>query len=472
MDALPPQKLPSLIRSVGWLLAVLLLPCSAHAEDKPNYACPHLGDKSRQTLSAMTQGRDGWFFRENNLQDPVILESGTREYLTRLHQAFRDKGAELLVLSVPPRALVVSETVLKDQPMQELFDAGIAGEEYGNFVKDMRQTGIPVVALLEDAIAANKDGDRFFFPRDIHWTPLGSSLAAQKVGELLKTLPGYSAEGLSQYVSRPEVESRIPYRSKMAEEIQHLCTDEIPQQMFMQYVTTQEAGGNTADALFGDSSQPPLVLLGTSFSKEKAYNFEGFLSEHTGMEVANLAISAGGLFNSIISYTSLPEDKRLNPKFVLWEELPYYNYNDSNAYRQLIPAIYGECSKEQAVASAEFSFDPAHTQFSLDVPAGTGVAGKDYFVFVSTPVLDLNKFTLELDQADGDGEWNTIDRSDHFDNTGRFFFELNDELAAPLTRITIGSLPALQGSLEIRLCRYPGSATPAPTKISSLPPQP
>ena len=52
----------------------------------------------------------------------------------------------------------------------------------------------------------------------------------------------------------------------------------------------------------------------------------------------------------------------------------------------------------------------------------------------------LANFTIEMEYADGDGEWFVVDRRENYNNAGRFFVELSDEITSELTQVKLLSL--------------------------------
>lgn len=428
---------------------------AVQAEESQLFSCPHLQDETRRTLVPVTQGKAGWFFRESDLKSSYQLLLETRDYLARLAKVFAAKGTQLILLPVPPRSLAAPQFLDPSQPMQKEFDPEVVRVAYEDYLTALRDTGIKTVGLLGVMEGYDPEHDLyFFFRRDHHWTPFGAELAAQQAGELLKTEPAYKPEATAEYAT--EITETLKIKHTLAQEIQRLCTDKIPPEPYPQHVTTvQEEKGE--QALFGDvSAAAPLVLLGSSFSAQELFNFAGFLSQETGLEVANYAISAGQLFNAIVSYTSLPEAERLQPDFVLWEALAHYDFNNnSRLFRQIIPAVQGECSADEAVAVRIMRLDGKEKEELFDLQKAKDVTGSGYFLFLHIDDRSLAKFTLEMEYDDGDGEWFTVDRSEHFNNTGRFFIELTDEISSALTRITMDGLGTVHANLEARLCRYP-----------------
>ncbi len=418
------------------------------------YKCPYLHDTNRQTISALTQGRDGWFFRKGDINEYFALLPHAKNYLTRLNEAFKSQGATLILLQVPPRPFTALQYFDRTQPGQQAFNLTDAMHYYKLYLEQLRSTGATVVEVTDKMNRIDpKTGLHFFYKRDAHWSPLGSNLSAEKIGEIIKKTDIYKTITPATY--QTEVTGELQMKSTIAMEIDSLCDDIIPAEPYPSYQTNVqlEKGEN---ALFGDvSSSPPLILLGSSFSAIPWFNFDGFLSEHTGLEVANFAISAGKLFNSLVSYTSLPKDKRLNPNFIVWENLAHYDFNlGDSMFRQAIPAVYGECSEQEAVKSTKITVKSgSETASVFELPADLKVNGSDYYLYISSDNPGLSNFTLEMDYDDGDGEWFIIDRRENFTNSGRFFAELSDEIDSSLISLNLIGLPDIDATLDVRLCR-------------------
>ncbi|MEZ5583494.1 MAG: hypothetical protein R3F37_12805 [Candidatus Competibacteraceae bacterium] len=294
------------------------------------------------------------------------------------------------------------------------------------------------------------------FKRDTHWTPEGARLASQAVGRALAELPAYQSLDKTTYQSKVMSEQQIKHT--MAQEIQRLCQSELPPEPYSFYETRQLAEGDSNADLFGSPEDTgSLVLLGTSFSAVTYFNFDGFLAESTGLEVANHAISGGQLFNAMASFTASPQFEETDTRFMLWEAPAYSNFNrgSSSAFRQIIPAVYGPCTADTAVASGRITVRQGEPSGPLAVDPALAVSGKDYYLYLSTPNRALAQFTVKIDYADGDFEWFAIDRTERFPNWGRFFIEFSEDIESTVSRIALSGLPQLNAELEAHICRAP-----------------
>ena len=165
----------------------------------------------------------------------------------------------------------------------------------------------------------------------------------------------------------------------MAIELQRLCQDSIPAEPFPVYRHRHGCPAPTgAEALFGDASGAPLALIGTSFSATKNFNFAGFLSQATGKEVANYALTAGGMFNAFLSLVSSPQFGELHTPFLVWEMPGTNNLNTGTEpyFRQLIPALHGPCKEEEAIATKEVEIKGNQTVTAYGYPGKKARLGK------------------------------------------------------------------------------------------------
>jgi alginate biosynthesis protein AlgX len=423
------------------------------------YQCPDLSDKEKLTFDEMTQGKDGWFFRiTRDLNSQLLLTPEAEKLFSRLAFALQRRGTLLVLSPVPPRATVARDYLDMKNPVQAAFSPDKATENYQHVTRSLAQAGVMMPDLFETTPPPREmSAERpFFFKRDHHWTPYGARAVAQKIGELVKATELYKTLKPSNYETK--IISRSGWKPAMAIELQRLCRDVIPPEPFERF-QTQMVAGNDADALFGDEdASEPAVLVGSSFSAVQEYNFDGFLMEATGLEIANHAISAGMQFNAITSYTSSPGFETARPPFIIWE-MPHLIDIGEQAlvmFRQIIPATYGACTEDAAIAKNKVNIKGGKAISLLKIAKGTEIQGQNYYLFLVTPNLGLSKFTLQFEYDDGDGEWFTVDRSQHFENTGRFFVELSDETEGNLDSVIIDGLPNINAEMEVRLCSVPG----------------
>lgn len=442
------SRLKTLALSVSSLAGMLLLPPAALAANAL-YQCPYIDSEKHQLLYEMSQGKDGWFFRENtDFKEDFFLSDETARYLSRMKEALAARGTSLVFVPLPVRAMVADTYLLDSEEVQKNFDTKRAHRAYAQYVADLRQkAGLTVVDVLESDKKLAAD---YFFKRDIHWTTEGARFTAEKIGEAIKTLPDYKKITPSTYETTAQGAKDM--KGKIFLELLRLCTSQIPAEKVPVFETRLKATG--ADALFG-SDQASSALIGTSFSEMDILNFDGFLSQYTGLPIANYAIGAGELFIAMISYVNSPGFKDNPPPFLFWETPGHYNINLNSAsfFRQIIPAVKGDCSKENTVAKNSFEVKDGKGGELLRIPADGKVYGSNYYLTLSSDNIGLINYTLELEYENGDGEWFTIDHSSRYKTHGRNFVELWDDIDSPLTSVRVQDMEKINATIDVTLCK-------------------
>jgi alginate O-acetyltransferase complex protein AlgJ len=83
-----------------------------------------------------------------------------------------------------------------------------------------------------------------------------------------------------------------------------------------------ETGGSTdndpGNALFGDQSFP-VALVGTSYSANPQWNFEGFLKEALQTDILNAADEGRGPFETMKDYLEDDSFATNPPDLIVWE---------------------------------------------------------------------------------------------------------------------------------------------------------
>src|SRR4028118_33004 len=107
--------------------------------------------------------------------------------------------------------------------------------------------------------------------------------------------------------------------------IQRFCVEMLPLEPMQVFESSTEA--SSATDLFGDDATTPVAVVGTSYTGIPEFNFDGFLSEFSGLSVANYAIRGGGAFLALLNFSHTPSVRERPPKVLVWEN-PIYNQLD------------------------------------------------------------------------------------------------------------------------------------------------
>ena len=449
--------LKALIATLGVAAASTAIAAETAAGGERKFACADLETRSATDPAfdgqEMLQGSDGWFFRTGaDLSWRFALSEEGVDYLARFARALKARGAAIGYVAVPPRGLIYFDMALASPGFTPILRPEEGGELYREVIERLRQSG----AVVPDLLAAAQASDELlFFRRDHHWTPEYARLTAETFARAYRESVG--AEGLDSVKFDTSIVSDATLKGQMARALSSFCSDTIPAEPIRQYETRRLASERADLGLFGNPEGSfRAVLIGSSYSDlSHSFNFDGFLSDALGVEVANEAISGGHLMRSAISYFSSTGYRDNPPQLVIWESPIYYNYYDRSILdlRQVIPAIGGECAADAAIARQ--SGELASTDVAMAVPPDAGVSGASHFIFLELENRAFANFSFQIDYADGDSEVVPVDRSYRYVNEGRFFLEFSGDIPAAVEKITVRPAGAETSPYKIRVCKAP-----------------
>jgi alginate biosynthesis protein AlgX len=401
----------------------------------------------KKEVKYIFHGKGGWLFRTADFRTDFKATSGTIDYFRRLNRALADKGQTLVVALQPPRALL-EQAHLDQASLPKGYDPAAARKGYEDFLAQLHDAGIVTVDLADVPPGVE------YFPRgDFHWSPEGAALAARQIADTVKKLPGYSDLRKQDFASRITGPAKIPTRGAYENFIQSACKINI--EMSAKPLWATEAVGGGSSGLLDDTAAPGVTVIGTSNSAEDdKFNFIGSLKHFLRTDVYNAAIVAGGFGSSPYRYFSSDEYKSAPPKFVVWEFLPQHQYNSGESalsFRQMIPAVYGACNENEAMAT--YSRDIASAETSVFSEAKNKPLGNSYLYMEVTNPVERN---LKVNVLYGDGNADQVDltRSTRAENNGKYYLDLSKTSSQPMVFFNlITDRP--QGHINARLCHYP-----------------
>ncbi|GEM47006.1 alginate O-acetyltransferase AlgX-related protein [Deinococcus cellulosilyticus] len=267
-------------------------------------------------------GKEGWLFTTEEFQFFKNEAQETRqklETIQQVQQQLKAQGTELVVALIPAKTRVYADK-LGRYPMPSY-----TLKRYFSFRDGLLQAGIPAPDLLTPLIQARNSGE-VFLHTDTHWTPFGASVVAESVKTALDQLQ----------LNLPTT----AFETRDSAEIQHSgdllkyiplgpYQDQGPQpDHFTEKVTEQASTDSSAllgdapdDAsdLLGDSAGVPVALVGTSYSFNPKFHFEGALKQALQVDVLNMALEGKGPMVPMQEYLKSSAWKDTPPKVVVWE---------------------------------------------------------------------------------------------------------------------------------------------------------
>jgi alginate biosynthesis protein AlgX len=455
------------------LLSCLFLASGANATTEAECTdfeclfCPAMKDPNSylegnmKLMKELVPGEDRWLFRsEVDLTNSFGMAGNmTREY-ARLIKALGDKGIELAMVVQPTRGLMHRDKVRAE--LAHGFDFELARNNYDAYLRQLRSAGalVPNLTGLVDQPPAQE----YFFRRDHHWTSDGARATARVVADYLLQQPIYPRLENKQYLTEEGITQYKDGTLNLA--MGSLCGNDFGYQYVPGYRTVPAV--NDVSALFEEQSEPEVVLLGTSNSatrdqENKQFNFDGFLKEYLSIDLLNYALPGAGEYGAMVEYlNSESYSPSAPPKLILWELPANYTLSDPLMYRQLIPAIAGQCAESNTVLSKLQERSSLQVAERIELLSNTGaqrnaLSGYDGYLDIRIGDGNVKDFYLIVyyDNGTRDKVWV---RREAIVTGGQYYLELSKAAefrGANLLSVFMEPTEALQTptTLEVRLCR-------------------
>jgi alginate biosynthesis protein AlgX len=431
---------------VGLTLAALLSFCAPAYAANSQFDCAHTEES---TALPTIEGKDGYFFRvfaDLRMQHPMT--DFTVDHLGLLAEALAERGTTLIYVPIPTKSQSMPDK-LPETAAEYGFDFGIATSVYKDIVTRMEARGVATPDIQDALLSAEPDKPPFF-RADFHWTSDGARLGAQKIAERMKETPAYA--GMTPEVfETTELKPETAF-SGMRRVVQNFCKTSLPEVETIAYRTDKvetEGGGGLDIFASGADDTIPVVLVGTSFSDSAINNFAGFISQYSGLDVVNYAITGGNQFGSIISYLTSDEFRETPPAFLIWEN-PIYNnlaqYGDG-PLMELIAAAGGTCTQPLPAT-------PASDKVLVADLSGIKLGAGDIVLADAGQMGSRSaRFTFQSDS--GRERIATIARGDRLRATGRYYQPLRHVRLDGLSQLSVEFDSPASESASLTICKSP-----------------
>ena len=425
------------------------------AHDAKNYTTRY-----QQNFTTLVQAEGDWLFRtQEDLRTEFDTTPAGYRRMQQLHDAFKSKGVELVVVYQPTRGLVNRNKLMPAE--RDRYDYDKALKNYQAMLGRFAKMGYHVPDL--SPLTNEKQAHDFYFRGDQHWTPYGAERTARIVADTVKKIPAFAD------IPRREFETRISGRMGKTGTLHNmagqLCGTSYAVQYMDQFST--EPKGEAADGdLFGDSGNPQITLVGTSHSG-KNYNFSGFLEQYIGADVLNVAFPGGGLEGSMLQYLGSEEFQKTPPKVLIWEFSPLYRLDQEVTYRQMLALLDNGCQGKPALLSNSTTLKPGANQMLVN-SRNLDLRNANHQIDIRFADPSVKTLQATLWYMNGRHENLKIDKPTTSDTDGRFAFELRTDedwasqnlLAIEIEGPQAGAEPQ---KVEARLCKrnvFPSPAHP------------
>lgn len=207
-------------------------------------------------------------------------------------------GISLIVVVLPSKSRVYPVgTRQTDNPV------------YGRFLNDLAGMEVPAIDGLA-ALKSVESGEALFLKTDTHWTPSGAKRIAESVGDYiggvdLKGDAAFETEEIGSILFEGDLTKFLP--------LSPWFTSLAPGEEKIPVYETRSL--DTPD-LFDDVSVPDVALVGTSYSANPMWHFEGFLKSSLSRDLVNVAREGEGPFKPMQTFLS---EQRPDLEMVIWE---------------------------------------------------------------------------------------------------------------------------------------------------------
>ncbi|WP_285417600.1 alginate O-acetyltransferase [Pseudomonas sp. efr-133-TYG-5] len=428
------------------------------AHDAKNYTTRY-----QQNFTTLVQAQGDWLFRtQEDLRTEFNTTAAGYKRLQQLHDAFKAKGVELVIVYQPTRGLV-NRNKLNPQE-KAAFDYDKALKNYKTMLGRFAQMGyvVPDLSpLTNESLPDTLPAHDFYFRGDQHWTPYGAQRTAKIVAEKVKQIPAFADIPKREFETKRS--GRMGKTGTLHNMAGQLCGTSYAIQYMDQFTTEPKGEAGDGD-LFGDSGNPQITLVGTSHSG-KNYNFAGFLEEAIGADILNVAFPGGGLEGSMLQYLGSDEFQKTPPKILIWEFSPLYRLDQETIYRQMMALLDNGCEGKDAQMSASTTLKPGGKQELLVNSKNLNLQNSSHQVDIRFADTSVKTLQATLWYMNGRHEDIKIEKPETSDTDGRFAFELRTDedwasqnlLAVEVQGPEAGTAPQ---KVEAKICKrnvFPGA---------------
>ena len=410
----------------------------------------------RRILKQIEPGLDGWIFRTADFRSDFTMPDKTFDYMVAVKDALKAKGVDLYLVIQPPRAMLMHEHI-NPAYMPEDYDASVAKANYKYLIKKLNKAGIRAADLSDipsDLV--------YFFKGDPHWRREGAQWSAEKVSSLIRENEQYKD------IAKEEFSIEITWwledeKGEFDEFVEGICGVVIPPERRPMWATTSKNAVSEA-SLFGDITYADVAIVGTSnTAHEEDFNFVGSLKKALKVDIRNKAMSAGGFSGAAHTFFGTDEFQNHPPKILIWEFLSHHQFDDYAGFRQMLPAIEGGCSNEEALFASdnlEINIPDAeidelqsvmHEFIFMDYLEDKHVRALDSYLELNVVEPENRRLQVSVLYANGDADTIDVSRSRRAKNEGKYFIDFNDDIDEELMLIQIETDKPL-GKIEAKLC--------------------
>lgn len=257
-------------------------------------------------------GHDDWLFTDEEFYETSSSEASLKNnlgFIENVENVLRSHGVDLIVVLVPAKADIYKQYLAAETPSPFMLSF------FNSIATKVAETNHNVINLRTE-FSDKKSSGALFLRTDTHWSTLGAELAAKTIAErMTKNSIQYSQQRFTTHLISNDtffgdLASFIP--------LQPYLSMFMPRPDILHKKETLMLSEESTGDLFGDS-QADVVLVGTSYSANPNWNFEGALKQYLETDIINFSTEGEGPLKPMVAYLESEDFLMLPPQVVVWE---------------------------------------------------------------------------------------------------------------------------------------------------------
>ncbi len=267
-------------------------------------------------------GKNGWLFTNEEFELTPNVDAIVKENLAKIHSSIaklQDYNIQTMFVWIPEKTQILSEKLQQHPPKFHHLEAPLMEHKVDG-----------------TSVFKNQNPDKVFMRTDTHWSPFGAQLIAQATKQQVQKSFPTLAFTPKAYQTKL-LEKRI-YNGDLIEFIptgwfqKWIGPYGEPLNIFQTYERESESTALQNEKSLGlfDDETIDITLIGTSYSAQKEWNFEGFLKQAFQTDILNLSNEGKGPFAPMDEFLKSLEHNGATTKLVIWEFPARYLLRPSN----------------------------------------------------------------------------------------------------------------------------------------------
>lgn len=269
----------------------------------------------KEAKKGLMIGSDGWFF---SAEEFVVSADGQQafnanmDFISQASATLARRDIGLIVVLIPSKARLLKPHTGRHQPDK------LHREMYPLVIKTLNSKHIITVDGLQE-MRAHDSSESLYLKTDTHWSPQGAELIASRTAALLyQKLPQLSL-AQQEFITETSGEQSLQGDLLRFLPLSPLFDHLMPTAESIDISQTYAAEEDSLFAADFSEDTGQVVLLGTSFSADRRWNFDGALKQALAVDLQNLAEQGQGPIVPMADFLNDQLSTAGNLKLVIWE---------------------------------------------------------------------------------------------------------------------------------------------------------